>query len=72
MAEVNDAILERLESRMECLEEKLDKVRTEDLPQIRVDVAREISALKVKAGYWGLLAGAVGSTAGALIYFLAR
>jgi len=68
--------LERLENRfnerMDCVEEKLDKVRNEDIPNIRVDVAREISALKVKAGMWALVTGAVGSLAGVIIYLIAR
>jgi hypothetical protein len=63
---------DRLDQRLSCVEEKLDKVRTEDIPSIRVDVAREISALKAKAGWWGLIAGAFGSLAAALIYFVAK
>lgn len=76
MADDLAPILQRLEDRLvdriDCIDGKLDKVRTEDIPGIRVEVAREISALKVKAGVWGLLAGGFGSLAGVAIYLVAR
>lgn len=53
---------EELNRRLGCIEQKLDKVRTEDLPAIRV----EVSALKVKAGAWGAVAGLLGSLAAIL------
>lgn len=56
---MTDELLRRLEERIVCMDEKLDKVRTEDLPGLRVEVAREVAALKVKAGLWGAVAGAI-------------
>lgn len=67
---------EELNRRLGCIEEKLDRVRTEDIPNIRVDVAREVATLKAESRssgrFWGLLAGAVGSLSGALLYLLAK
>lgn len=51
--------LQRLGERMDCFDHKLDEVRTRDLPSLRVHVATEVSALRVKAGVWGLVAGAI-------------
>jgi hypothetical protein len=61
---------ERIDQRLSCVEEKLDTVRTEDLPAIRVGVAADIATLKVKAGLWGLVAGVLGSIGMILISLL--
>lgn len=47
--------LQRLETRVGGIDKKLDGVRAEDIPNLRADVA----ALKVKAGVWGFVAGAI-------------
>lgn len=59
---------EELQRRLGSIEEKLDRVRTEDLPGLRV----EIGALKIKAGIWGLAAGLLGSIAVILLGLLNR
>jgi len=60
--------LQRLEDRLKGLDEKLDMVRTIDLPGIRVDVA----GLKVKAGIWGAAAGLLGSMGALLVAAMLR
>ena len=62
---------EELSRRLGGIEEKLDKVRTEDIPGIRIEVAREVAALKVKSGVWGLAAGLLSSLA-VLLFGLLR
>lgn len=47
--------LRQLHERVGTIDAKLDKVRAEDLPIIRADVA----ALNIKAGIWGFAAGAI-------------
>ena len=46
-----------LGERLERIERKLDSVSDDRLPRIAAD----ISALKTRAGLWGLLAGAIGA-----------
>lgn len=58
---------EELYRRLRGIEEKLDRVRTEDLPALRVHVATEVSALKVKATIWGAAGGVLGSLAAIVI-----
>jgi hypothetical protein len=64
--------LERLERQIACIDEKLDRVRTEDLPSLRVEVAREIAALKVKAGVWGVIGGVLASVGALLVSLMLR
>jgi hypothetical protein len=47
--------LERLAKRIEDLDSKIDRFRGDDIASLKVEVAM----LKVKAGMWGALAGAV-------------
>jgi len=54
---------EELSRRLRSIEDKLDKVRTVDLPSLRVD----IGGLKIKAGIWGAAGGVLGSLAAVLI-----
>jgi hypothetical protein len=54
---------EELNRRLRNIEEKLDKVRTADIPALRVD----IGALKIKATIWGAAGGVLGSLAAILI-----
>lgn len=71
-------ILQRLEDRLvdriDCMEDKLDKVRTEDIPSIRIEVAREIATLKTEAKssgkVWGIITSAIGSVALAIVYLV--
>ena len=58
---------EELARRLRSIEEKVDRVRTEDIPNLRVQIATDISALKVKAGVWGAAGGVLGSLAAILI-----
>ena len=58
---------EELARRLRSIEEKVDRVRTEDIPNLRVQIATDISALKVKAGMWGGIGGLLGSMAAILI-----
>lgn len=44
----------------------MTKIRADDIPKLR----DEISALKVKAGIWGLIAGAIPSLAALIIFWL--
>ena len=48
-----------LNRRLRAIEDKLDRVRTEDIPGIRIYVAGEFASLRVKAGAWGAVAGAI-------------
>lgn len=57
---MTDEQLLRLERRIESIDDKLDKVRTEDIPGIRVYVASELAALREKARLWSAAAGALG------------
>lgn len=61
---------DELARRLRSIEDKVDAIRTRDLPDLRVHVATEISALKVKAGAWGAAAGILVSL-GALLLSLA-
>jgi tetrahydromethanopterin S-methyltransferase subunit G len=65
---MTDEQLRRLEQRMDTIDEKLDQVRAEDLPAIRVDIA----GLKIKAGIWGAAAGLLGSLAAVILALAAR
>lgn len=71
LAPILQRLEDRLDGRIACIEEKLDGVRTKDLPNLRVEIARDISALKVKAGVWGLGAGLLGSI-GTILYAMLR
>lgn len=62
---MTDEQVRRLEERLDAnaaaidlMAEQLDKVRTVDLPEIRVD----IGGLRVTARVWGVAAGIVAST----------
>lgn len=55
MTDAEQSALDRIEAKIEDLDKKLDKVRAEDIPALRVDVA----GLKVKAGAWGMMGGAL-------------
>lgn len=48
-----------IRDRIDRMDAKLDRVRTEDLPGIRIYVAGELAALRVKAGLWGAVGAAI-------------
>jgi hypothetical protein len=50
------AELERHNTRLETIDEKISAVRV-DLVKLQVELAAEIATLKVKSGLWGALAG---------------
>ena len=59
-------VLDKLENHAEhlgMLEEEIRSIRTEDIPELKI----EIAMLKVKAGAWGAIAGMIPSLA-ALFY----
>lgn len=41
--------------RLKAMEGKIDKLTTEQIPDIRIEVEK----LKIKAGLWGLVAGSI-------------
>lgn len=68
LAPILQRLEDRLTERIGCIDEKLDKVRTEDLPAIRVDVGQ----LKVKAGVWGGVAGILASLGVLVVSLISR
>jgi uncharacterized membrane protein len=52
------AALERHDSHLESIDEKIGAVRM-DLAKLQVEIATEIATLKVKSGLWGALAGVI-------------
>ncbi|MDP8256773.1 MAG: hypothetical protein P9M14_13565 [Candidatus Alcyoniella australis] len=52
--------------RLECMERKLDRIRTQDLPGLRIAIA----TLKVRASLWGGLAGLVPALIAVIVLLL--
>ena len=48
--------MSRLEDKIDLISKQLDTIRTEQIPELRVDIA----TLKVKSGIWGGLTGTLG------------
>lgn len=69
---MTDEQLLRLERRIESIDDKLDRVRTEDIPGIRVYVAAELSTLREKSRLWSAAAGVLGALAAVLIALASR
>jgi hypothetical protein len=65
--------LRQLRSEVECIDDRLDKVRTEDLPQLRQNLASDMATAKAEmrfnARLWALLAGAIPIVLG-IVYVL--
>lgn len=60
--------LERLEKALKEANEKLDRIRTDDMSLVKV----EIATLKVKAGMWGAVAGAIPALVAILWYLFTK
>lgn len=60
--------LDRLTQEVRSLREELGRFRADDISAIKVEVAM----LKVKAGLWGAVAGAVPATVAALLWFMSK
>lgn len=67
MDQLDRELLQRLEDRVESMNDKLDKVRTEDIPGIRIYVAGELATLREKSRLWSAAAGILGALAAVLI-----
>jgi hypothetical protein len=62
------AELERLSASIHDTNRKIDEFRSDDIAQIKV----EIAMLKVKAGAWGALAGLLPTLAALLIWLVTK
>lgn len=63
---MTDQEIRDLKERLQENSDKIDLVRTVDIPGLKVDIA----GLKVTARIWGAVAGIVGSAIGAVILAL--
>jgi hypothetical protein len=68
--------LERLQDQQDAQGRKIDEIRTEDLPLLRVHLAKDMATVKSEmrhnAQMWALLAGAIPIILGVIYAFLGR
>jgi hypothetical protein len=60
--------IERLSTQVRSLEGKMDAFRADDISNLKV----EIALLKLKAGVWGAVSGAVPAAIGTLIWWMSK
>jgi hypothetical protein len=65
------AVESRLGSRIEHIEGKLDKVRTQDLPGVQTMIATIRTEMRLRVWVWSLVGGAIPAV-GAIVFLLLK